>query len=129
MAAVVVVVIAPVVEHAAHVAQAGEPVLRQAFVPEAAVEAFDVGVLGRLAGLDERDQIAFLGVGKNGWTLPIPIVKSAAGWQFDTQGAADEMRIRRIGRNELAAIQVALAYTDAHYEYRARDWDGDSGTE
>ena len=35
------------------------------------------------------------------------------------------MRIRRIGRNELAAIQVALAYTDAQEEYRARDWDGD----
>ena len=35
------------------------------------------------------------------------------------------MRIRRIGRNELAAIQVALAYTDAQDEYHARDWNGD----
>ena len=35
------------------------------------------------------------------------------------------MRIRRIGRNELAAIQVALAYTDAQKEYHARDWNGD----
>jgi hypothetical protein len=35
------------------------------------------------------------------------------------------MRIRRIGRNELAAIQVALAYTDAQKEYRQRDWNGD----
>jgi hypothetical protein len=68
---------------------------------------------------------AFLGVGRNGWTLPIPIVKSAAGWSFDTKGAPDEMRIRRIGRNELAAIQVALAYTDAQEEYKARDWNGD----
>ena len=68
---------------------------------------------------------AFLGVGKNGWTLPIPIVKTAAGWRFDTKGAPDEMRIRRIGRNELAAIQVALAYTDAQDEYHARDWNGD----
>ena len=68
---------------------------------------------------------AFLGAGKYGWTLPIPIVKSAAGWHFDTKGAADEMRIRRIGRNELAAIQVALAYTDAQEEYVARDWNGD----
>ena len=68
---------------------------------------------------------AFLGVGKNGWTLPIPIVKTAAGWRFDTKGAPDEMRIRRIGRNELAAIQAALAYTDAQDEYRARDWNGD----
>ena len=45
--------------------------------------------------------------------------------EFDTKGAPDEMRIRRIGRNELAAIQVALAYTDAQEEYKARDWNGD----
>ena len=68
---------------------------------------------------------AFLGVGKNGWTLPIPIVKTVAGWQFDTKGAPEEMRIRRIGRNELAAIQVALAYTDAQKEYHETDWNGD----
>ncbi len=73
------------------------------------------------AGADK----AFLGVGKNGWTLPIPIVKTATGWRFDTAAAAAEMRVRRIGRNELAAIQVALAYTDAQKEYRARDWNGD----
>ena len=52
-------------------------------------------------------------------------MKTAAGWQFDTRAAPEEMRIRRIGRNELAAIQVALAYTDAQDEYRARDWNGD----
>ncbi len=68
---------------------------------------------------------AHLGVGKNGWTLPIPIVKTAAGWQFDVAAASEEMRIRRIGRNELAAIQVALAYADAQDEYRARDRNGD----
>jgi hypothetical protein len=72
------------------------------------------------AGADK----AFLGAGTHGWTLPIPIVKSAAGWRFDTRAAVEEMRVRRIGRNELAAIQVALAYTDAQEEYRARDWDG-----
>jgi hypothetical protein len=68
---------------------------------------------------------AFLGVGKNGWTLPVPIVKTAAGWKFDTRSAPEEMRVRRIGRNELAAIQVALAYTDAQKEYRQNDWNGD----
>jgi hypothetical protein len=68
---------------------------------------------------------AFLGVGTNGWTLPVPIVKSAAGWRFDTKSAPEEMRVRRIGRNELAAIQVALAYTDAQKEYHQKDWNGD----
>jgi hypothetical protein len=71
------------------------------------------------------DDKAYLGAGTNGWTLPIPIVKTAAGWRFDTKGAPDEMRVRRIGRNELAAIQVALAYTDAQKEYHQRDWNGD----
>lgn len=71
------------------------------------------------------DGKAFLGAGNNGWTLPIPIVKAGNGWRFDTKAAPDEMRVRRIGRNELAAIQVALAYTDAQDEYRARDWNGD----
>jgi hypothetical protein len=71
------------------------------------------------------DDKAYLGVGTHGWTLPIPIVKSAAGWHFDTKGAPEEMRTRRIGRNELAAIQVALAYTDAQDEYHQRDWNGD----
>jgi Protein of unknown function (DUF2950) len=67
---------------------------------------------------------AFLGVGVHGWTMPIPIVKTAAGWNFDTHAAPEEMRIRRIGRNELAAIQVVLAYTDAQQEYHQRDWNG-----
>ena len=73
------------------------------------------------AGADK----AFLGAGTKGWTMPIPIVKSPAGWQFDTHAAPEEMRVRRIGRNELAAIQVALAYTDAQKEYYARDRNGD----
>ena len=55
----------------------------------------------------------------------MPIVKTTAGWRFDTKGAPEEMRVRRIGRNELAAIQVALAYTDAQKEYRQNDWNGD----
>ena len=68
---------------------------------------------------------AYLAAGKYGWTLPIPIVRTADGWRFDVAAAPEEMRQRRIGRNELAAIQVALAYTDAQNEYRARDWNGD----
>lgn len=71
------------------------------------------------------DDKAFLGAGTKGWTLPIPIVKTSAGWRFDTKATPGEMRIRRIGRNELAAIQVALAYTDAQQEYHAKDRDGD----
>jgi hypothetical protein len=68
---------------------------------------------------------AMVEVGTHGWTMPIPLAKGASGWSFDTRAASEEMRIRRIGRNELAAMQVALAYVDMQREYAARDWDGD----
>ncbi len=73
------------------------------------------------AGADK----AWLEVGTNGWTVPIPLVKGASGWQFDVTAAKDEIVTRRIGRNELAAIEVALAYTDAQEEYAERDRNGD----
>jgi len=69
------------------------------------------------------DAKAYLEVGSNGWTLPIPIVKSAAGWSFDTHATPDELRIRRIGRNELNAIQVVLAIGDAQEDYQKFDRD------
>ena len=67
---------------------------------------------------------ARIAVGDKGWTLPVPLVKAAGGWQFDTRAGQEEMRIRQIGRNELAAIQVAQAYVEAQKEYAAQDRDG-----
>ncbi len=66
-----------------------------------------------------------VGVGEGDWTLPIPLVKSEAGWSFDLVAGAEEMQTRRIGRNELAAINGVLAYYDAQREYAERDRDGD----
>jgi hypothetical protein len=65
----------------------------------------------------EGDAKAHIAVGDDGWTMPIPIVKTAQGWRFDTRAGADEIRLRRIGRNELAAMQVVLAIFDAEKEY------------
>jgi len=85
-----------------------------------------LGAWARSHGIEaDGPDRAWLRAGAYGWTLPIPIVKTAGGWRFDTRAAPEEMRKRRIGRNELAAIQVALAYTDAQEEYFAKDWDGD----
>jgi Protein of unknown function (DUF2950) len=67
---------------------------------------------------------AILAVGPESWTLPIPIAKTADGWRFDVRAGAEEMRTRRIGRNELAAMQAALAYFDAQKEYAERDRNG-----
>lgn len=69
--------------------------------------------------------LAALAVGPDDWTLPIPIVKSGAGWHFDVRAGAEEMRIRRIGRNELAAMQALLAYYDAQKDYATADRNSD----
>ncbi len=69
--------------------------------------------------------LAALAVGPDDWTLPIPIVKSGAGWHFDVRAGAEEMRIRRIGRNELAAMQALLAYYDAQKDYATVDRNSD----
>ena len=68
---------------------------------------------------------AFLQVGDGAWTFPVPLVKDAGGWRFDTRAGAAEMRVRRIGRNELAALESARAYHDAQLEYAETDRDGD----
>jgi hypothetical protein len=60
-------------------------------------------------------------VGKDNWPLPIPIVKDGAGWRFDTLAAKAEILNRRIGRNELSAIQAVQAYVDAQREYYLRN--------
>ena len=66
---------------------------------------------------------ALLSAGDADWTLPIPIVKSAAGWHFDPAAGVDQMKTRRIGRNELAAMNAVLAYFDAQKEYAQVDRD------
>lgn len=70
-----------------------------------------------------------LDVGATDWPLPIPVVKEGSGWSFDTAAGLDEMLSRRIGRNELSAIQVCLAIDDAEREYAASDFTGDGWRE
>lgn len=67
---------------------------------------------------------AHIAVGNDGWTFPIPLVKDAHGWHFDMAAGAEEMRVRRIGRNELAVIQTMLAIYDAQREYASSYHDG-----
>lgn len=64
---------------------------------------------------------AVLLVGKDEWPMPIPLVKSADRWRFDARQGREEVLNRRIGRNELSAIQAALAYVDAQREYYLRN--------
>jgi len=72
----------------------------------------------------ESDDKVVLHVGEEDWPWPIPIVRSNGAWLFDSAAGVEEILNRRIGRNELNAIQVCLAIVDAQREYAAVDHDG-----
>ena len=69
----------------------------------------------------EGDGTQTLIIGDDDWPFPIPLVSDAGRWQFDTKEGLDEILRRRIGRNELSAIEVARAYVQAQNEYASLD--------
>ena len=68
---------------------------------------------------------AVLVMGPAAWPFPIPLVKASGGWRFDVAAGAEEIQDRRIGRNELAAIQVCYDLAPAQAAYAAEDHDDD----
>ncbi|KPH01767.1 hypothetical protein AEQ67_04750 [Pseudomonas sp. RIT-PI-q] len=104
------------------------------YIPREGVQRSDVDAF--LKQYHEQHQIekpnarkALLSVGSDHWTLPIPMTKSANGWRFDIKAGSVEIRARRIGRNELAAVQSALTYHDAQMDYASVDRNGDGALE
>ncbi len=73
----------------------------------------------------ESDNEYVLEVGTNSWPFPIPIVQTNGYWFFDTAAGQEEILNRRIGKNELAALEAVRAYVEAQREYASRDRDGD----
>lgn len=69
----------------------------------------------------EGNKSATLILGPDDFPFPIPLVNTKAGWEFDTDEGRIEVLRRRIGRNELEAIQTALAFVDAQNEYADKD--------
>ena len=61
----------------------------------------------------QGDDKATLLLGPNDYPFPFPLVKRASGWMFDSHAGADEIVNRRIGENEISAIQSCLAVVDA----------------
>src|SRR6266481_7239214 len=58
-------------------------------------------------------------VGAENWPFPIPLVKNNGSWYFDTVAGKDEILFRRIGRNELAAIDACRELVEAQKQYFA----------
>jgi hypothetical protein len=96
----------------ADVVSSGDPVddenMRKAFLL-----AYDV----RHSIKTDGDKPAVLVVGRDEYPFAIPIAKKGDAWSFDLTVGRKELLARRIGRNELAAVQVCLAYVDAQNEY------------
>jgi len=75
--------------------------------------------------LDEKNpDLATLTVGNEDWPAPIPIVKRGGKWLFDSKAGRKEVLYRRIGRNELDAIDVCHDFVDAQHEYALEKHEG-----
>src|SRR5215813_1863323 len=77
------------------------------------IDAYDAKHQVVMEGTDK----AVLIIGQGDWPFPIPLVRKDGTWRFDTVAGREEILYRRIGRNELSAIQACLAYVDAQQEY------------
>ena len=84
-----------------------------------------------VAAYDAKHQIAMEGdnkativIGLEDFPLPLPLVRKDGMWRFDTDAGREEILARRIGKNELDAIQASLAYVDAQNEYAEKDRTG-----
>jgi DUF2950 family protein len=60
---------------------------------------------------------AIISVGNEDWPLPIPLVNKSGKWIFDTRAGRQEVLFRRIGANELDAIQICRGYVEAQQAY------------
>lgn len=73
----------------------------------------------------ESETKAVIYIGRERWPVPVPLVKESGGWRFDIEAGMEEMLARRVGQNELAAIEVCYDYMQFQIEYAAIDRDND----
>ena len=74
--------------------------------------------------VDKKDpNRAILVVGKDDFPLPIPIVKQKGKWSFDTKVGREEILNRRVGANELNAIEICRGYVEAQHDYASEKHD------
>jgi hypothetical protein len=87
-------------------------------------QIFVVAAAERTRLEDDGPNKKTLVIGNEDWPFPVPIVKVASGWQFDTAAGKEEVIDRRIGRNELAVIDTCHAYLAAQQRYAQQGHDG-----
>jgi hypothetical protein len=68
---------------------------------------------------------AILSIGDDDWPMPIPIVQGPDGlWHFDSHAGREEILFRRIGHNEIDAIEVCEGFVEAQHDYASEKHDG-----
>lgn len=72
----------------------------------------------------KRQNRAFLLVGNEDWPFPVPIVKAGDKWHFDAKAGREELYSRRIGSNELDAIDICHGFVEAQHEYALQKREG-----
>ncbi len=89
-----------------------------------------------LSAVDERvfyqphgEQKVIVNVGFDNWPMPVPLVKTGNSWKFDAAAGFEEVLNRRIGRNELAALETLMALVEAQLDYYSQDFDQDEVVE
>ena len=88
------------------------------------LKVFTVAAKEQMRLDDEGPNRKTLVIGNEHWPFPVPLIKAADGWRFDTAAGREEILARRIGRNELAVIETCRAYVTAQKRYAQRGHDG-----
>jgi hypothetical protein len=87
-------------------------------------KVFTVAVAEKWHLVDQGANTKVLVIGNEEWPFPVPLVHDANGWRFDTAAGKEEVVARRIGRNELAVMQICRTYVAAQYHYAHEGHDG-----
>ncbi|MFR0691848.1 DUF2950 domain-containing protein [Enterobacterales bacterium AE_CKDN230030158-1A_HGKHYDSX7] len=102
----------------------------QSYIPTAGIDRSEVDAFlahYKDKHLIEKDNphLAHLVVGNDPWRLPLPIMHEKNGWAFNAKAGGEEIRIRRIGRNEESTLEAVQAYHDAQMDFAEVDRNGD----
>ena len=87
-------------------------------------EVFIVAAAERWRLTDQDRNTKVLVIGNEEWPFPVPLTQRAGGWSFDVPAGREEVIARRIGRNELSAIEACRTYVAAQALYAQRPHDG-----
>jgi hypothetical protein len=87
-------------------------------------EVFTAAATERWHLVDREGGGKTLVIGNEDWPFPVPLIQDAQGWHFDAAAGKEEVITRRIGRNELAAIEICQTYVAAQRRYARAAHDG-----